>query len=237
METFSEALRSLGDFVVETDARIDIVFTIDATKSIGPFINKIKDFILSFDTQLRNVFQYTSYVIKEFRVKIIIVHKYDEETNCIFKQSKFFKLPEEQKNFYDFVSRIEVYGVDDPKNGLEALALAMQSDFTKKGDRRRHVIILFTNNSAQIISQQIDDTDSKHDSNTHMNINTLYDIWKNINDYGKRIIMFAPDTNPWSEIESKFNNIPRIDISIIDDNLSVEDMFDLTYHYLANRFY
>lgn len=204
---------------------VDIVFTIDATESLCPFMEKINNFILSFENQLRNVLEVNNCVIDKLRVKIIIVHKYNEENNCIFEQSKFFKLPEEQKDFYDFVSKIKVHGVDDPKGGLEALALAMQSDFTKEGVKKRHAIILFTNTSAQIISQQPDGTHSKDDSNTHMNINTLYDLWGNMNDNAKRFVMFAPDTVPWSEIEIDFENTLSMDIATINEDSSLDNTF------------
>lgn len=52
------------------------------------------------------------------------------------EESQFFILPEEKQEFYNFVSQIKAGGGgDEPESGLEALALALRSDFVKDGDK------------------------------------------------------------------------------------------------------
>ena len=129
-----------------------------------------------------------------------------------------------QQKFYNFLLKIKAQGVDESQSGLEALALAMQSDFTKEGTKKRHVIILFTNTSTQMVEQQKDETHI----NTHMNLSVLYDIWKNMSYNTKRFVMFAPNTVPWSEIEIDFENTLSMDIAEINEDLSLDNTVALS---------
>lgn len=45
---------------------------------------------------------------------------------------------------------------DEPESGLEALALAMGSDWETSGTSKRHAIVLFTDASAHPLEQQLD---------------------------------------------------------------------------------
>ena len=55
-------------------------------------------------------------------------------------ESKFFTLDGESGAFHEFVEGIEATGGgDEPESSLEALALAMKSDWVRTGSVRRHV--------------------------------------------------------------------------------------------------
>lgn len=58
-------------------------------------------------------------------------------------------MPNEKMDLKEYLN--EIYadgGGDDPESGLEALAMAMKSDFVQKGEKKRHIIILFTDAAA-----------------------------------------------------------------------------------------
>lgn len=61
-------------------------------------------------------------------------------------------MPEERDRFKNLIMTIEPEGGgDDPEDGLEALAYAIESDWTKGGDKRRHVIVVWTDASTHAI--------------------------------------------------------------------------------------
>lgn len=60
---------------------------------------------------------------------------------------------------------------------MEALALALRSDFVKDGDKKRHVIVLFTDASAHPLEQQEDGVPSNYPSNMFKNLGDLYEAW------------------------------------------------------------
>lgn len=47
MDTLFKEMITSEDFLAEIDINVDIVFTIDATESLCPFMEKIKYFMLS----------------------------------------------------------------------------------------------------------------------------------------------------------------------------------------------
>ena len=56
------------------------------------------------------------------------------------QESPFFELPAEETGFSGFVNSLVAEGGGDaPESGLEAVALAMTSPWTTRGDRRRQI--------------------------------------------------------------------------------------------------
>ena len=69
--------------------------------------------------------------IEQFRVKVISFRDYafDDEPMV---ESAFYSLPEQMYDFCSYVNNLEAKGGEDsPENVLEAIALAMQSDWTQ----------------------------------------------------------------------------------------------------------
>lgn len=139
----------LGASNVDIDTNVDIVFAIDATESMQPLIDKVKSLTLSFREELEKGLKENRRIIKNLRIKVIVFRDYYVDDKYAMEESQFFILPEEKQEFYNFVSQIKAGGGgDEPESGLEALALALRSDFVKDGDKKRHVIVLFTDASA-----------------------------------------------------------------------------------------
>ena len=134
--------------VMETYA--DIVYCIDLTSSMTPIINKVKETARQLHSDLQEMMlkNYQRH-IKRLRIKVIGFRDAYCDGPLSFEVSKFFSLPAETEEFYAFVNRLRAKGGGDiPENSLEALALAMKSDWCQTLDnniRRRHIIVLFTN--------------------------------------------------------------------------------------------
>ena len=61
------------------------------------------------------------------------------------EESPFFTLPADRSSFSEFVNGLIAQGGGDaPESGLEAVALAINSPWTTIGDRRRQVIVVWT---------------------------------------------------------------------------------------------
>lgn len=177
----------LGASNVDIDTNVDIVFAIDATESMQPLIDKVKSLTLSFREELEKGLKENRRIIKNLRIKVIVFRDYYVDDKYAMEESQFFILPEEKQEFYNFVSQIKAGGGgDEPESGLEALALALRSDFVKDGDKKRHVIVLFTDASAHPLEQQEDGVPSNYPSNMFKNLGDLYEASVKVHLPGRR---------------------------------------------------
>lgn len=107
---------------------VDIVFCIDATASMGPCINVVKEKALSFyDDFVRALAEENKYV-DSIRIKVIAFRDYLADKEPILV-TDFFNLPDDRADFSNTIKGIvESGGGDEPEDGLEALAYAIRSD-------------------------------------------------------------------------------------------------------------
>ena len=105
-------------------------------------IDMVKESALSFQDKLYDFMDEAKRSINNLRIKVVWFRDFYYDGNYAYDESKFFELPEEKEEFRDFVNGIhEAGGGDDPESGLEALTMAMRSDFVQEGEK--NVILLF----------------------------------------------------------------------------------------------
>lgn len=220
------------------ETNVDIVFVIDATDSMAPVIDMVKNATLTFQDELYEVLKENKRIIKNLRVKVIWFRDFYYDGKYAYDESKFFELPEEKEDFHDFVSEISVAGGgDDPESSLEALTLAMRSDFTQEGDRKRHIIVLFTDDEAhrfEDYDKLVEEAALKgckpemYPKNMPKDIAEFYNAWQGnsmsqgalgsdssgtkLDMKGRRLIIFAPDGYPWNDLEVDLENIIRCNL-------------------------
>lgn len=202
------------------DTNVDIVFIIDATDSMQPLIDKVKDVTLSFRDELEKGLEENKRRIHNLRIKVIVFRDYYVDDKYAMEESRFFILPEEKYDFHDYISNIRAGGGgDEPESGLEALSLALMSDFVQEGEKKRHVIVLFTDASAHELEQQKDGVPSNYPSNMFRNLLELCIAWgteqnalgasskfsKQMSKNEKRLVLFAPDLYPWNKLQNLDN--------------------------------
>ncbi len=217
----------LGGSNIMIDTNVDIVFVVDATESMQPLIDKVKSLTLSFREELEKGLERNKRRINNLRIKVIVFRDYYVDDKYAMEESRFFILPEEKQDFYNFVSKIRAGGGgDEPESGLEALALALRSDFVKDGDKKRHIIVLFTDASAHPFEQQMDGVPNNYPAKMFRNLGELYQTWGTGQDAlgvtsdfatrmlkdAKRLVLFAPSLYPWNEIELDLENVIRKDM-------------------------
>ena len=182
------------------DYNVDIVMCIDATGSMASIIDDVKRNALSFYQKFVDEMEAKTKSVQQLRIKVIAFRDYSVDSEAMV-ESKFFVLDEESREFHDFVNAIEASGGgDEPESSLEALALAMKSDWVRTGSVRRHVIIMYTDASALKLGEK--SGEAGYPSGMPSDLAELREWWEGqrMEKRAKRLLVFAPDMEPWSDM-------------------------------------
>lgn len=208
---------------LQTD--VDMVFVIDCTGSMDPFLAKVKEMAMGFHDQVRDALGSKSRRIRKMRIKVIAYRDYycdwadpDHPPMLI---SDFFTLPDEAEDFADFVSGLEAAGgEDEPESALEALHHAFNSEWFVDPNisKRRQIIVVFTDASAHKLDNPKRYISAEHNGEypedgmptTLEELEAEYnsaDVFPAEGDgvsvKGHRLILFAPeDMYPWNEMQN-----------------------------------
>lgn len=190
---------------------VDIVMCIDCTGSMGGLLDTVKTNALKFYPDLKNACEEKDKNIDQLRIKVIAFRDYNADGADGMHETEFFSIPDQEAEFKNYISGLcPDGGGDEPENGLEAVAIAMNSDWTKGGDRRRHIIIVWSDASAHPLESPIT-KNGFYPSNMPANFNDFTDWWEDeqggkMNKSAKRLLIFAPDATPWTEMGLNFGN-------------------------------
>ena len=179
---------------------VDIVLCIDATGSMAPIINKVKESALSFYQKFVDEMEKKLKSVQQLRMKVIVFRDYGVDSEPM-TESKFFVLDEEKEEFKNYVNSIEaIGGGDEAESSLEAIALAMKSDWVKTGSVRRHVIILYSDAPALPLGTHKDKPG--YPSDMPANLAELHERWEEQDreKRAKRMLIFAPGVEPWTNM-------------------------------------
>ncbi|EAR20364.1 vWA domain-containing protein [Nitrococcus mobilis] len=189
---------------------VDLVFCIDKTSSMVPLIRRVKENALKFHEDLSARMEEMNKRIDELRIRVVAFGDIYADGDDWLEESDFFNLPDQIDEYKNFVTDINAKGGgDDPENGLEGLALSLQSDWTKGGDRRRHVIVVWTDTSAHKLERAIDEQPENYPKGMPKSFDELTDQWDSpeIDASARRLILFAPDEYPWSDIAAHWEEV------------------------------
>lgn len=187
---------------------VDLVMCIDATGSMGHLIEEVKSSALSFYENLEAVMSKKEKTIDQLRAKVIVFRDYwaDAPEDAMLS-SEFFNLRTESAEFSNFVSKIRAGGGgDEPENGLESLALAIDSTWEKSQDfaKQRYVVIMYTDASAHPLEKA--SKPSHYPKDIPQSFDELTDVWADVPTPAKRLLLFAPDASPWTVMASSWEN-------------------------------
>ena len=223
------------------DYKVDIVMCIDLTGSMQPCINTVKSRALQFWPDLQEALKNASKYVSDVRVKVIGFRDFEADGAKSLEVSRYFNLseqgssdPEEYKKFVNGL--VAEGGGDEPENALEALSLAIQSDWVQTGDKRRHVIVMFTDASAHKL-ENANRSNPYYPQDMPASLEELTDIWMTptsgqqvskikLKQPAKRLVVFAPQMYPWPEIYESWTQVvynPTADTSGLDD-VTYEDI-------------
>jgi hypothetical protein len=198
--------------------KIDIVFCVDVTGSMQPVIESVKSFILKFPDDLINKHLQKGKKVDQIRVRVVAFGDCKTDTNAINASPFYAKLPAEQNSEFNFfVNALRANGSGEPKSALEALSIAMCSDWVLDGDRQRHIIVLFTDGSAHPLEDRVGEVPAAFASQIPSSIDELTDAWEGggqgaggfattIGQRARRLVLLAPEIYPWPTIGDSWPN-------------------------------
>ena len=192
---------------------IDLVFVIDTTGSMGSVIAEVKVLVQGFSDRLRSVMANEGKEMQDLWVRIVTFRDLGEEGSRAISASHFYELPEQEEALREFVGGLSpAGGGDEPESGLEALWLAMRSPW-RNVLRSRHIIVMLTDAPAHNLGKYEYPKDLFQDAVIPPgNLHEMKKYWGISPDSGvmnaqaRRLIIFAPDANPWNEIGERWEN-------------------------------
>lgn len=189
---------------------VDIVLCIDLTGSMYPIIDRVKESALSFNDQLRAALEADHKHIDQLRVRVIGFRDFYFDGKESIEASDFFDLPADNARFSAFVRGLHATGGgDEPETGLEALALAIRSPWSKSTARSRQVIVVWTDASAHPLDKDAGAKPGAYPQDLPADLDELTDWWEGqtyLNHRSKRLVIYAPDAAGWSEIGTTWDN-------------------------------
>lgn len=236
---------SNGQNIKMEDGYLDFVFVIDGTESMEPFLSFLKIFVRNFYTSLSEKIKERHYFREyKMRARVIVFRDYFADGAYAMEESDFFRLPEENEEFVNYVNAIEAKGGGDiPENALEALALAMKSDWAE-GNWGRQVILLLTDAPAHPLDKAVGVDLPYYPKEMLHSYQELEQAWNFTTSFGnskpspfcmdkrgKRLILFAPDAYPWDDIELDFEGAVWDDINNLNIN-KLSDFYEDTSFFI-----
>lgn len=192
---------------------VDIVFVIDITGSMGPVIEQVKAGALTFHDRLMATMAAKGKQVNALRLRVVAYRDYYADPSDALTQTPFFSLPSEAYAFDHFVRGLSAAGGwDEPESGLEGLAIAMQSDWERRMDRRRHVVVVFTDASAHPLEASLTHPVPGYPPYIPRSLDALSDAWDDPSEMAmefsaKRLLLYAPDMYPWNIISAGWDNV------------------------------
>lgn len=192
------------------DYRVDIALVIDATGSMGPVINAVKESALRLYQDLTEELTRSNKMVDHLRIRVIEYRDFYADGHKAIRSSGFFELPSQSGELKAFVDGIVADGGgDEPENGLEAVALAIRSDWCKEGSKRRHVIVVWSDASVHPLDMNSSVSHADIQDALPRSFDELTDMWDGqtgMNMSAKRILLFTPDSTGWSDIANHWEN-------------------------------
>lgn len=186
--------------------KVDIAFVIDATGSMEPIMTEVKERALTLGDEIKEKMEASGRHVGALRIRVIDFGDFATESIEAIRTSEFFNMPEEQPQFENQVRGIQYAdrGGDVPENALEALWVAMKSDWVDLPGLTpgRHIIVLITDAPPLNLGERTGCMGYVADDYPE-NIQEMEEIWKEnstqggghtkLNPKKKRLLLFAPE--------------------------------------------
>lgn len=195
------------------DYCVDMVFCIDATGSMEDvsgsqkkIINMVKQNALNFYSDLTNIMSEKRKSVRQLRVRVVAFRDYIADGPQAMMVTDFFLLPQQAEEFEACINSIHADGGGDiPEDGLEALAYAIKSKWTNESQKRRHVIVVWTDAVTHDLGYGR--RSAHYPNGMPQTFSDLNDWWDEMNENTKRLILFAPDGPHWNYIARNWDNV------------------------------
>ena len=191
---------------------VDMVFCIDVTGSMSNIISIVQKNALNLYQDVKKCMEEKRKHVDMLRVRVVAFRDYLADNENAMLMTNFFNLPDEADNLKKCVeSLIAMGGGDDPEDGFEALAYAIKSDWNRENAKKRHVIVLWTDDDAHPLGFG---SESKYyPKGMAKDMNELTAWWgdaaetRYMDQEAKRLILFAPDMEGWKRISDNWDKV------------------------------
>ncbi|MEO5875859.1 MAG: vWA domain-containing protein [Streptosporangiaceae bacterium] len=192
---------------------VDIVLCIDVTDSMRPVLDLVKESALSFHERLEDEMARKNKSISQLRIRVIAFRDFGDNADDAIQQTEFMAFPDQAGEFDTFVRGLYAGGGGDfPESGLEALALAINSSWERGLDRRRHIIVLFTDASAHPLGDPKAVAAYSYPRGIPGSLDDLAEQWGYarsktalMENSAKRLVLYAPPLYPWTDLYEEWN--------------------------------
>jgi len=197
-----------------TTYTVDVVFCIDVTASMTPYLTELKKLSLNFSNVLQSEMEVKEKAIEKLRARIVWFRDLGESSEDAIGATPFFSLPSQQHLLAEAMESLNASGGGSyPESSLEALWTAMNSDWQTVGKRRRHIIVLATDDSAHRLGkfpfelEQVKFPTPKDMAELQKRWGIIgMDEHSVMDKSARRLVLFAPDKDPWPSLE-KWPNV------------------------------
>lgn len=184
---------------------VDIVMCIDATGSMNGILSTVKRNALNFYEDLVAQMQKKGKQVNDLRIKVIVFRDYIADGDKAMLASGFFSMPQEREDFRELVNTIKAEGGgDDPEDGLEALGYAMKTKWTQEGDKRRHVIVVWTDAPTHPLG--FGRKAKNYPAKMAASFDQLTAWWDQMDSKAKRLLIYAPEEKYWTTVSDCWDN-------------------------------
>jgi hypothetical protein len=191
---------------------VDLVFCIDVTMSMDHILDTVKKNALRFYQDFQVIMKNKHKNVSELRIRIIAFRDYYYDREQAMLVTDFFHLPDQAADFKACLTSIEASGGgDDEEDGLEALAYAMKSKWNTTAQKRRHVIVVWSDDGTHDLG--FGKSAPNYPANMAADFNELTRWWGSrtspgvMDESAKRLIIFAPNKKSWNKITDNWNNV------------------------------
>ena len=191
---------------------VDLVFCIDATESMDHIIDTVKSNALNFYGDFQAAMAAKHKNVSSVRIKVIAFRDYLADGRQAMMMSDFFTLPAQAADFRDCVNSIEAKGGgDDPEDSFEAIAYAIKSDWNSNADRKRHVIVVWSDDDAHDIG--FGKKSKYYPNGRAKDFDELTRWWGSrlqaglMDENAKRLLLFVPGMKNWTKLRNTWNNV------------------------------
>lgn len=192
---------------------VDLVMVIDLTGSMGHIIRSVRAAAVNFQEQLASRMSEKGKFIAQLRVRVVGFRDMFADQDC-FVESRFFYLPQEHKDFSVFVNSLKAKGGggDGPESGLEGLSLAIHSDWSTEGDRRRHIVVVWSDARPHSLEKGQGVVPSGLADRICRTFDALTDEWEvgqrsGIGRSSRRLVLYAPEVAEWQIISDSWSQV------------------------------
>lgn len=191
---------------------VDMAFCIDVTGSMDNIIDIVCNNALNLYQDVKKCMEQKGKHIDVLRVRIIAYRDYLADNEDAMMVTNFFTLPQEAENLKKCVSSLVAQGGgDDPEDGFEALAYAIKSKWNMDDAKKRHVIVLWTDDDAHELG--FGKASPYYPKGMASDIRELTAWWGDDSEPGfmdqeaKRLILFAPDMPGWRQVSDNWDKV------------------------------